>query len=741
MHRVVALVVTLFAASSLFAVAPQFWRVRNAEDFLSGDIEGFAVTSRGELRPGPSLRKLGTFTDPFVLAQVAAPNGDHYFGTGNEGKIYRLRGTELKAIYTAPEPEIYAVAFHEGALYLGSSPNGKVYRVDPNDGKATVFYDPKQAYIWAMAFLPNGDLAIATGVDGKLFRVTPKGDGKVLFDSPETHLRALAVKKDGTLLAGGSAKGRIYEIRPDGGAHALYDSPLSEISSIYVDANGIGWAAAASNVLPSTPPVKATPAKPAAQSGTASTSAGAASGEQKKEEAAGNVEVSISFDDTTGTSANGISGSGEIYKINPDGFVEVVRKFEHEMAYGITGGPNGSILLATGPQGRIYELKDGEVALAGSVPEKQVVSISTSSGSTSSGSTSSGSTFSGETLITTTNSGAVYRMESGPSAKAEFRSAAKDVERFSRFGNYRIEGENLGDGHLAIAFHSGNTRTPDATWSRWSAASAASDGPIDAPAGRYVQFKLTMPKAATNVSVDAVTVAFVNRNVAPVIDTVVVQDPAVVYITGSYPQSPQVVEATNPDEYGIFTSLDTPRDKNEQGKKVYRKGFRTVTWRAHDDNGDSLRYTLSFRSKGSEKWLRLRDSVDETSMNFDTSQLPDGNYELRLSATDGQDNPDAPLIDSKEGIEFRVDNTPPAIAFTTEGDDVVIRVSDKLSTIGKVEYSADAQKWIRITPVDGISDSPSETYRLKRSAMAGKFVIVRAVDAFYNVATESIALP
>ncbi|MEA2338388.1 MAG: hypothetical protein QOE82_2395 [Thermoanaerobaculia bacterium] len=727
MRRVVALAVTLFAVPSLFAVAPQFWRVRNAEDFLAGDIDGFAVTSRGELRPGPSLKKVGTFTDPFVLAQVAAPNGDHFFGTGNQGKVYRLRGTDLKAIYTAPEPEIYAVAFHDGALYAGTSPNGKVYRIDPNDGKATVFYDPKQAYIWAMAFLPNGDLAIATGVDGKLFRVTPKGEGKVLFDSPETHLRSLGVKNDGTLLAGGSAKGRIYEIRPDGAAHALYDSPLAEISSIYVDANGVGWASAASNVLPSTAPVKATPAKPATQTGTTTATASANANDQKKEEASGSVEVSISFDDSTGTaSSGGAGGSGEIYKINPDGFVEVVRKFEHEMAYSITAGPNGSVLLATGPQGRIYALNGGEVALIGSVPEKQVVSIST---------------VGGETLITTTNSGAVYRMESAPSTKAEFRSAAKDVERFSRFGNYRIDGENVGDGHLAIAFRSGNTRTPDATWSPWSAASSTNDGAINTPPGRYVQWKMTMPKPAANISVDAVTVAFVNRNYAPVIDNVTVQDPAVVYITGSYPQSPQVVEATNPDENGIFTSLDTPRDKNEPGKKVYRKGFRTVNWRAHDDNNDSLRYTLSFRKKGSDKWLRLRDNVDETSMNFDTSQLPDGTYELKLSVTDAQDNPDTPLTDTKEGIDFRVDNTPPAVTFTTDGDDIVLRITDQLSPIGKVEYSADAQKWIRITPIDGISDSPSETYRLKRSALAGKFVIVRAVDGFYNVATESITLP
>jgi len=269
---------------------------------------------------------------------------------------------------------------------------------------------------------------------------------------------------------------------------------------------------------------------------------------------------------------------------------------------------------------------------------------------------------------------------------------------------------------------------------------SAPEGNIAAPAGRYIQWKLTMPKPSPAVAVDGVTVAFINRNVAPVIDSVTVQEPAVVFISSSYPASPQVVEATNPDEYGIFTSLDNPREKNEQGKKVFRKGFRTISWRAHDDNGDQLRYAVAFRRKGSDKWLRLRENVDETQLNFDTSQLPDGSYQLRLTATDAVDNPEAPLSDGKEGVEFQVDNTPPQIA-ATPGDEVVIHVTDRLSPIGKVEYSADAQKWVRLTPVDGIADSGDETYKLSRNSVAGRFVIVRAVDGFYNVATESITLP
>jgi sugar lactone lactonase YvrE len=710
-----ALLVCLFALPA-FAVAPQFWRVRTVEDFLAGELEGFAVTSNGELTAGPSLKKLASFTDPFVLSQISAPNGDRFFGTGNDGKVYRLRGTELKAIYTAPEPEIYAVAYRDGALYVGTSPNGKVYRVDADSGKATVFFDPKQAYIWAMTFLDNGDLAIGTGVDGKLFRVDAKGEGKVWFDSPETHMRSLATRRDGTLLAGGSAKGRIYEVRADGSAHALFDSPLNEISSIYVDANNVGWASAVSNVLPSAAPAKAT-----AKSSTASTTGGA--GDAKKDEATPSVEVSFSFDDSAGASQ---AGSGEIYKVNPDGFVETARKFEREMVYAVAGGPNGTILLSTGPQGRIYSMKDGDVSLLAAVPEKQIVSISNEGG---------------QTLVTTTNSGAVYRLETTPSAKAEFRSVAKDVERFSRFGHFRIDGRQVSDGRVAIAFRSGNTRTPDATWSPWSAPVNTSEGSIDAPAGRYLQWRVTMPKPSTDTIIDDVSVAFVNRNIAPVIDSVVVQDPAVVFITGSYPASPQVVEATNPDEYGIFASLDTPRDKNEQGKKVFRKGYRTITWRAHDDNGDTIRYTVSFRRKGSDKWLRLRDNLDETALNFDTSQLPDGVYQLRVVASDAPDNPEGASSDTKEGIEFQIDNSAPSITFTNQGDDVVVRVSDKLATVGKVEYSADAQKWLRLTPADGIADSSDETYRLRRSTIEGKFVIVRATDAFYNVATESVTLP
>lgn len=714
----------LLLAHSAAAVAPQFWRSTSAEDFLAGEIEGFAINSRGELRPAPAMRKIASFTDPFVLSQTTAPNGDRFFGTGNDGKVYRLRGEKLEVLFTAPEPEIYTVAFVNGAVLAGSSPNGKVYRIDPNGGAHTVFFDPEQAYIWSVLPLRGGDVAVATGVEGKLFRVDAKGQGKVLYDAPDTHIRSLAERQDGSLLAGASGKGRIYHVANSGTTLALFDSPLNEISSIHVDAKGIGWAAAVSNVLPSTAPAKSQPASGSGsqQQGSSGSTQGS---EQKKEgEASAAVEVSFSFDDSA-TTAAAQAGTAEVYRIDPDGFVQTVRKFEREMVYAVSGTPDGRVLLATGPNGRLYEIENNELALIGAAPEKQVVSVSHANGAT---------------LVTTTNAGAVYRMEERATANAEFRSAAKDADRFSRFGHYRIEGRNLADGKVAIAFRSGNTRTPDGTWSPWTQPQTALEGSVAAPPARYIQWKLTMPKPATDVAIDGVTIAYVNRNVAPQIDAIAVQDPAVIFITSSYPAAPQVVEATNPDEYGIFTSLDSPRDRisTEQGKRMFRKGFRTIAWRASDENGDSLRYSLSFRAKGSDRWLRLRENLEQTQMNFDTSQIPDGRYELRLVASDETDNPENALRDEKSGIEFEVDNTAPRIAFSRSGGNVTARITDALSPIGRVEYSVDAEKWIRLTPADGIADSRDETFVIDGKTIDGRFLIIRAVDGHYNVATATL---
>jgi hypothetical protein len=303
-----------------------------------------------------------------------------------------------------------------------------------------------------------------------------------------------------------------------------------------------------------------------------------------------------------------------------------------------------------------------------------------------------------------------------------------------------MTGTALEAGKYSLFFRSGNSSTADDTWSDWSKPVQGTTGKVDAPPARYIQWKMTAERPSEAMRLDSFDISFVNRNIAPVIDSVVVMDPGAVYVSAAYPASPQVLEATNPDEYGIFNSLDNPRERNDPGKRLFRKGYRTISWRARDDNGDPLRADVQFRKAGESNWLRLRENVTEGRMNFDSSQLPDGRYEIRLTVSDEPGNADGALTTTREGIELVVDNSLPTISSRVEGTKVRVKVSDALSPIVKAEYAVDAKEWVRLTPVDGIADSPAEEFDIDASGLKGRFVIVRVVDEQYNVATSSVRI-
>lgn len=98
------------------AVEPEAWSVTSAEEFLSGETKGFAITATGQLVPGPAVERLASFADPFVLSQAAGTDGSLYFGTGNDGKVYRLRRGNLEVILDTEEQQIHALAIDGGSL-------------------------------------------------------------------------------------------------------------------------------------------------------------------------------------------------------------------------------------------------------------------------------------------------------------------------------------------------------------------------------------------------------------------------------------------------------------------------------------------------------------------------------------------------------------------------------------------------------------------------------------------------
>src|SRR5207253_9223848 len=137
----------------------------------------------------------------------------------------------------------------DGAVFAATSPDGKVYRVTP-DGKFDVYFDPSDKYIWSLAILDDGSLAVGTGDNGKLYRVRAAGakpESSLLINTNQTHVMSLAVTEQGDLVAGTDPGGLVLRISPDGKAFGLYDAPLREIRALASAPDGSIYALALSD--------------------------------------------------------------------------------------------------------------------------------------------------------------------------------------------------------------------------------------------------------------------------------------------------------------------------------------------------------------------------------------------------------------------------------------------------------------------------------------------------------------
>src|SRR5207302_981400 len=152
-----------------------------------------------------------------------------------------------------------------------------------------------------------------------------------------------------------------------------------------------------------------------------------------------------------------------------------------------------------------------------------------------------------------------------------------------------------------------------------------------------------------------------------------------------------VLSVTNPDENGIYSGLESPREPGGEGpgKKLYRKGFRTVVWKGTDPNGDTLRYDVEARREGTSAWFPVRRDVEDSFYSFDTTSLPDGRYRFRVSASDRISNAEGDALTASEETAIAiVDNTPPqleVVAARIAGSDLELRVeaADASSPIAK----------------------------------------------------------
>jgi hypothetical protein len=702
------------------AATVKIWVTDTAAEFSQGEARGVAVAADGALVAGRSLAKVEGLSEAVLFVAAPGKNGELFVGTGDSGKVLRVMGGgAVETWATLAEQEVTAVAYGpDGLVYAGGSPGGKVYRIE--NGKASLYYDTKAQYVWALAFA-GPDLYVATGLPGEIHRVRKGGQGEPVHTTSDAHVRTLYVDASGRVWAGTSGSGLVLRIEKTGRVVTLYDSAKPEITAIAGDANGRVWVAAGAADLSSSS------GEPISIPVASATSKPVRTGSPADDDAGAKAEVTVSV--STARLAPSRSGSRGGYSSEVLLFEEgepprVAWTAPEEVVFDLARDEAGAgVVAATGPKGKLYALVPGGASLVRTFDERQV-------------------TFVAGPDVGLNASTALYRRRPGAFV-GEYVSPVKDTGRMSRFGAFRWEGEAPSGSRAEFAFRSGDAATPDATWSAWSNfESSARTLPIAAPDARFLQWKLRVESDGSALPrIRRTEAAYRNRNAAPVVDSVIGLEPAEI-LARSGSGSSYVFESSAPDEKGIFTSLEEPKSEGSP-RKLYRKGYRTVQWKATDPDSDPLAFEIEFRPATGSKWLLLRRDVRESSYSFDSTSLPDGDYVFRVTASDSEPNPGDGKSTARESSPIRIDNTPPAIRDVSRAPDVLeIEVTDAASPLSEAEYSLDARKWMRVEARDGLSDSPNESFVIRLpEGSAGAYLLVRVTDASRNVATASFAAP
>jgi sugar lactone lactonase YvrE len=727
MKRLLLVGVLVFGSTVTYAALPTFWQISTESELLRGEVENLAIDSFGRLTLGPTSSMVYDASAPFLWTVVNGPDGSLYAGSGNEGQVYRIDSSGRGAVFfDTDELEVHAIApAPGGGVYVGTSPDGKVYKVDAA-GKGAVFFDPADRYIWSLAVDKSGNVFAATGDKGVIYRITPDGKGAPFYATKATHAMTLAFDRDGRLIAGTESPGRVFRIDASGRPFVLLDSSYTEIRTIRVDPNGNIYVAAVSGRSGSA--VGGAAPAPAPESSTQMLTPNVST--EITVVAIAESPVSPAQPATSQPPRPGPS-AGALFRIQPDGASDLIWESREDLPYDIAFEPAGTLLVATGNKGKIYRLSGDPLqpTLVARVNAQQVTSLQPERD--------------GRMIVSTSNPGRLLRLSTARADRGTYTSDVRDAQTVAMWGTIKWQEGSTG-GRIEISTRSGNTRTPDETWSEWTSPYSDRDGsPITSPRARYLQWRAVLSASrGESPYLTSVTAAYLPRNLRPRVTSITIHPPGTVF-QRPFPVDPEIAgfEGDLPERRAAVAGQGIGSSPS-LGRRTYQKGLLTIVWRAEDDNRDDLTYDVQYRREGETAWKALKRSMSEAILVWDTSSVPNGRYFVRVVASDTPSNsPTTALTGAMESTSFEIDNTPPTITVTSvrrEGSRVTIafEARDANSAVQRADYSLDGDRWQTIYPRDGIADSRFEQFELVLDGEAGaRGLILRAADALNNVAS------
>src|SRR5262249_31500040 len=226
----------------------------------------------------------------------------------------------------------------------------------------------------------------------------------------------------------------------------------------------------------------------------------------------------------------------------------------------------------------------------------------------------------------TSNPGKVFALSSGRRATGPYESDVRDAGTVGAWGAIRWRATGR-PGEVEISTRSGNTATPDQTWSPWSRAYATASGDkITSPNARYLQWRAVLKSGSPGSTgssgssgspgsrgssgstgslgstgsssaapgagpvLTSVTARYLPRNLRPVVESITVHPPGTVFqrpfstgeleIAGFEENTSDGRSPQQQGQGGAAPGSSSPAPA--LGRKIYQKGLQTFVWKADD---------------------------------------------------------------------------------------------------------------------------------------------------------------
>jgi WD40 repeat protein len=659
----------------------------------------------------------------------------------SEGAVHLAR--QLKPLVALDATHVWDVVEDKsGNLLVATGDEGKIYRVTP-DGQITIAFDSQDSQVLCLALAADGSVYAGTGPNGLIIRIAPNGAGQVLSTIPDSYVWSLAIDPDmQALYAGTGPHGKIYQINGQGKSSVYYATKQDHVLCLAFGPNGSLYAGTDKNGLvyrlegpnkafvvfhaPQAEVRTLAVTRDAVYVGTSSPRQRFGHASSSRSESASNIEPPAALE-TARTSESKSTMAGA----HVSGHEE---SSEHEEHGGSTSAPP----TPSSGENSLYRIA-GDGTTRELFRDKVMILSVLRQG--------------GRAFVGTGMEGQLFEVDEANKERSEIaRLDHGQVQCLARRHDGTVVVGTGDPGKLYLLqdrFVARGTLTSEVLDAKMISRWGSLRWKADSPPGT----KVTLAVRSGNLSDPDETWSDWSGEQSDGDQAQAAAPPArflqyrVTMSTEDTAASPQLrwvsVRYMTMNQAPEVTAIDVPDlDSSTQDSPKKLK----FHWTATDPNEDDLTYNLYIRKEGWKDWVLMEENIEHRDYEWDTTTTPSGMYQLKVVASDRKDNPEEQALTGERVTGFfPVTHTPPVVNLKVAGVEdgqatIDATASDPMVRLISASFAINGKTWVNIFPSDGLFDSKTEHFRFKTGPLkAGSYILVMRVrDAAGNTGSGDL---